>query len=507
MKSNLLNIVFVGLFFCIAAMAVAGDENTAARPQSQDNGFGKIAKKGGQIVTANKETAVSLLPESSSLVSSQHESLFSAPSPDAYLHLADAIEANLQTHVLARWFPDSIDREHGGYYQNFREDWSRDPKNDKAVVYQSRLTWIASATALRYPSQSAVYRAYALHGLEFLDGTLWDKEHGGLFWALSEDGKPERNGEKHVYGIAFAIYASAACYQATHDARALALAKRAYGWLESHAHDKQHGGYFEALTREGKPILAPSTTPDAIQNDFIGTHYGYKSMNTHIHLLEALTGLYAIWPDAGLHTRLQEIFLLVRDRIAVAPGCLNLFFTPDWRAIPDHDSFGHDVETAFLLVEASTALGKPEDAKTWLVARSLVDHALEYGWDKGNGGFYDAGTAFGPPSVTDKIWWTQGEGLNALTLMHTRYGHETDHYWQALNQQWAFIRDHQVDPKYGGWYATVSQNGTPIPGHIKSDQWTEAYHQGRALLQVSEELRHLAAGHNAKAGNKTAAQP
>lgn len=428
--------------------------------------------------------------------------VFAAPSPAAYRQMADAIETNLKEQVLAKWFPASLDQKGGGFYQNFREDWSRDPKNDKGLVYQSRLTWVASQAALRYPAQAETYRADALHGLDFLNGPLWDKENGGFFWSLDESGKPERDGEKHAYGIAFGIYASAACYQVTREARALDLAKRAYGWLESHAHDKQHGGYYEALTRTGKPILAvpPSNAPDAPVSDFIGTHYGYKSMNTHIHLLEALTGLYAVWPDAGLRARLQEVFSIVRDRIAVEPGCLNLFFTPDWRPIPDHDSFGHDVETAFLLVEASGALGRPDDPKTWTVARHLVDHALDYGWDRENGGFYDTGTAFGPASNTDKIWWTQGEGLNALTLMHARYGHETTRYWDALNLQWQFITRHQLDPKYGGWYSTVSKEGAATPGRVKSDQWTEAYHQGRALIQVSHELRLLASGKTEQTG-------
>ena len=419
-----------------------------------------------------------------------------APAVADYRLLADNVETNLKQHVLAKWFPASLDREHGGFYQNFREDWTRDSKNDKGLVYQSRLTWIAAQSAIRYPEQAETYRNASRHGLDFLDGTLWDKEKGGFFWALDEKGQPERNGEKHVYGIAFGIYAAAACYQATQDVRALELAKRAYGWLETHAHDKPNGGYYESLTREGKPILTPPA--NAGTNDFIGTRYGYKSMNTHIHLLEALTALYGVWPEAGVRTRLKEVFALVRDRIVVEPGCMNLFYTPSWRPIPDHDSFGHDVETAFLLVEAAQALNMPDDAKTWKSARQLVDHALEYGWDETNGGFYDSGTAFGPPVVTDKIWWVEAEGLNALLLMHEKYGRETPRYWQAFLRQWEFIRAHQTDNRYGGWYATVSRDGTPIPGHIKSDQWTEAYHQGRAMLVVSATLRHLAASEKPK---------
>lgn len=407
----------------------------------------------------------------------------------AYRRLAGETEANLQSQVLAMWFPRAVSAQ-GGFAQNFGEDWTPGKGDGQAIVYQSRLTWVAAQAAIRFPAQATRYAGDARHGLDFLADRMWDAQDGGLFWGLDDHGVPVRNGEKHAYGISFAIYAACAAYKATHDARALDLAQRAYRWLDAHAHDGKNGGYYEALTRAGKPILTPAGT---ITSDEIGTRYGLKTMNTHIHLLESLSALYQIWPDRDLRKRLEEVFGLVRDKIAVEPiGCLNLYFTPDWRPLPDHDSFGHDVETAFLLVEASAALGRPDDARTWALARRIVDHALDFGWDADNGGFFDAGAVFGGPFTTEKIWWVQAEGLNALLLMHARYGRESPRYWEAFNQQWDFIHTKQTDAKYGGWYATVTREGASLPGHVKSDDWTEAYHQGRALLNVSETLRRLA---------------
>lgn len=417
----------------------------------------------------------------------------STPPTDAatYRQLADEAETNLQAQVLAMWFPRAVDAQ-GGFAQNFGEDWTPGASDGRAIVYQSRLTWVAAQAAMHDPAQAARYKGYARHGLEFLDAHMWDAQNGGFYWGLDDKGAPARDGKKHSYGISFAIYAACAEYKATHDARALDLAQRAFHWLEAHAHDGKHGGYYEALTRQGKPILAPVGT---VTSDEIGTHYGLKTMNTHIHLLESLSALYAVWPDPALRKRLEEVFELVRDKIAVeSVGCLNLYFTPDWRPLPDHDSFGHDVETAFLLVEASDALGRTDSARTWALARRIVDHALDFGWDADNGGFYDAGAVFGSPFTTEKIWWVQAEGLNALLMMHARYGRETARYWTAFSRQWDFIQHKQVDAKNGGWYATVTREGASIPGHAKSDGWTEAYHQGRALLNVSETLRHLAEG-------------
>ncbi len=419
--------------------------------------------------------------------------------PANYRRLADEVEANLQQHVLAMWFPRAVDRRLGGFWQNFNEDWSRGTGSGRAVVYQSRLTWLAAQAALRYPQRAAEYADYSQHGLNYLLNTLWDKQSGGLFWSVDENGQAvERNGEKHVYGIAFGIYAASANFHATRDPRALDLAKRTFVWLDAHAHDARNGGYYEALTRAGRPILAPPATPTEPQSDFIGTRYGFKSMNTHIHLLEAFTALHEIWPDAALRARLQEVFNIVRDKIVVeSVGAMHLFFTPQWQPVPDHDSFGHDVETAYLLIEAAHALGRRNDTRTWAAARRLVDHALDWGWDEENGGFYDAGGAFSSPRLTDekateKIWWVQAEGLNALLLMHGKYGRQSPRYWHAFMKQWQFIRDRQTDNRNGGWQATTTREGASIAGRAKSDAWTEGYHQGRALLNVSTTLRQLA---------------
>lgn len=409
-----------------------------------------------------------------------------------YRALAGETEANLQTQVLAQWFPRAVDPA-GGFYQNYSEDWGRGSGNPKAIVYQARLTWLAAQEAQRNPAQKAKYLGYARHGLDSLAAKMWDAKDGGFYWELGDDGTPTRSGEKHLYGTAFAIYALAGVYEATKDPRALDLAKQAYAWLNAHAYDKAHGGYYEALTREGTPILAP--TADGSTNDEIGTRYGCKTMNSHIHLMEALSALYQVWPDKGLHSRLEEMFALVRDKVAVEQvGCLNYIFLPDWTPLPDHDSFGHDIETAYLLVEASAALGRPDDARTWALARRLVDHTLDFGEDKVNGGIFDAGEVYSnTPSAPDKVWWVQAEALNSMLLMHRHFGAEDPRYWAAFNRQWDFIKKRQIDYRVGGWYPAVQENGATIPGRAKSDGWTECYHQGRALINVTADLRALAA--------------
>lgn len=412
-----------------------------------------------------------------------------APVVADYARLADELEQHFRGQVLKNWFPRCVDREHGGFYAEFREDWTRAADNPKTIVYQARQTWVCAQVARRHPELAAEFRGYAQHGLKFLESTMWDAEAGGFFWGLDEQGKvsPRFGTEKHIYGVSFGLYAAAACALAK-DARALDLTKRTFNWLEEHAHDAKNGGYFEALTRAGQPILTPTATRAV---DAIGTRYGCKSMNSHIHLLESITACYQAWPDPRVRVRLEELLGIVRDRVTVEPGCMNLYFTPDWRALPDHDSFGHDVETAFLMIEAAEALGKPDDERTWQVARSLVDHALDFGWDEKHGGFYDKGSAFAPAYGLEKVWWTQAEGLNALLLMHEHYGRETDRYWNAFLKQWDFIKKFQTDARHGEWFNTVSEDGHAKPDQNKGSIWKAAYHNGRALMFTGERLRRL----------------
>jgi mannobiose 2-epimerase len=409
--------------------------------------------------------------------------------------LKPKIDAELRSDLKAHWYPHAVDRERGGFHQNMADDWSLldDPK--ASIVYQARMTWTAAAFAAFSPADRQEYLGYARHGIAFLDGAMRDRDHGGFFWEIDRDrpiAAAERH-EKHAYGLAFVIYAAATVYEITHDEIALKTARDAFDFLDSHAHDTANGGYFEALERDGSPLArlepaAPPSTPV----DRLGIPRGYKTMNSHIHLLEALTVLARIDKREVVQNRFHELFLIVRDKIAVEPGALNLYLTVDWRAVPGHDSFGHDVEAAYLLEEAARELNLADDPKTRRVARDLVDHALDHGWDGEFGGFYDKGEAIAaPPFDLEKIWWTQYEGLNALLLMHKQYGGETDRYANAFQMQWKFIEDYMIDPKHGGAVRRTTRDGKIHAGETKADAWKANYHASRALMNVSKELESV----------------
>jgi mannobiose 2-epimerase len=308
---------------------------------------------------------------------------------------------------------------------------------------------------------------------------------------VNDDGSisPAFSDRKEMYGESFALYGAAAAYPATHDPKALALAQKAFRWMDEHAYDSRNGGYFEWLARDGKVIESHADRGKLEMGPLVAV--GYKTMNTHIHLLEAFSQLYEVWKDETVRKRLEELLMIVRDRICVEPGVMGLYFTSDWRAVPDHDSYGHDVETAYLMLEAEDVLGVKHDPRTERMARMLVDHALAYGWDEKLGGFFGEGTTFGKPEERSREWWVEMEGLNALLLMHEKYGQQTTIYFDAFQKQWEFIKKYQTDADFHGVYQQVGEDGTPV-SVTKGAIWKAAYHDGRALLNVTERLRRLA---------------
>jgi mannobiose 2-epimerase len=413
------------------------------------------------------------------------------PTRDTYLKLAAEVDGALENDVLGVWFPRAVDNEHGGFYSHFGRDWKKLPGEGKFSVFQGRMTWVASQVVLREPGRRDEFVPIVRHGVEFLNNVMWDKQDGGFFWGLDDGGRiaTQFGDNKELYGIGFCIYGAAAAYQATHDEQALELAKRGFAWMDQHARDAEHGGYFEWLTRDGTPVPMHIAN-GRVESNGIGP-IGFKSMNTHIHLLEALTQLYEVWPDRTLRARLEELLAIVRDKISGPPGVMNLYFTDAWQAIPDHDSYGHDVETAYLMLETDEVLhGKASEA-TERMAKMLVDHALAYGWDRKNGGFFHEGTTLGEPENTNKEWWVECEGLNALLLMHERYGRQNTVYFERFVEQWRFLRDHTLDGKDRGDFNLTTAEGKPLT-EDKGSIWKAAYHDSRAFWNVSERLRRLA---------------
>ena len=408
-------------------------------------------------------------------------------------NLAEEIE-NVLVAGLKLWYPASVDPR-GGFHSTFSNDWKLAPSTSKGIVHQARMTWTAAEVARRRPEWKAQLEPIAKHGIAFLRDKMWDAECGGFYWVIADDGTPPvaPSEMKHAYGISFGIYAAATVYELTKNADDLQLAKDAFFWLDRFGHDARNGGYREAFYRDGRPMLEPPHDRPNVKTGMVGEELGGKSMNTHIHLLESFTVLYKVWPDPVLRSRLEELLLIIRDKVTTRPAAMWQFFSADWTPAATLVSFGHDVETAFLMEETIEVLGRHDDVETLNVCKALVDHSLRFGWDNRNGGFYHEGATYSAPVNRRKDWWVQAEGLNTLLVMYRNYGETEMQYGQRFIAQWGFIQRSVIDAEHGGWFSAVSESGElPAgPKPPKAQLWKTAYHETRALLNVADGLKEM----------------
>ncbi|MCK4853265.1 MAG: AGE family epimerase/isomerase [Bacteroidales bacterium] len=425
--------------------------------------------------------------------------------PDQTL-LADKLEKSLFEYIIDPWYPLIIDTLNGGYISEFEHDWTMSENSQlKALVQQARHVWATSYIYEHYPERKE-FLDYAAHGFRFLRDAMWDKEFGGFHTFCSNDGTPdaENINDKRIYGQAFAIYGLSQYYRMSKDQKVLQLAKRAFLWMEEHAHDPAHGGYFEMLNRNGTPLYADDVLvngPDGFPTK------GLKDYNSSIHLMEAFSELYRVWPDSLVRARLEEMFYLIRDTFVHPHGYLQLYFYPDWKLVTaqtmnelseenyrftSHFTYGHDVETAYLLLETTHVLGWSEDEKTQKIAKRLVDHSLESGWDQMAGGFYDAGiVSEGKIMIISnhKAWWGQVEGMNALLMMHQLYHEDPNDYYGRFLKSWKYINNYLIDKEYGGWFNYGLDTYPESKKQHKSHIWKTTYHNSRGMIRCIQMLR------------------
>ncbi len=395
---------------------------------------------------------------------------------------------NLQA-LLKSWYPTVIDSVYGGYLSNLDRDFVPMDEQEKMIVSQARHLWTTSQEYLR--SGDRLYLDYASHGFDFLDEKMWDQEYGGFYQFVDQGGVPmDRESMKTAYGNAFALYGLSAYFRASEKPEALELAQQTFDWLEQNSHDSIYGGYFQHLARSGDPIIRPDSMAST-------SDLGYKDYNSSIHLLEAFAEYYRVNPDSLVKSRLKEMFHMVRDTLMSDKYYLNFFFTPDWKHVNfrdssrsvidqhyylDHVSFTHDIETAYLLQEASE-LFEYEVESTLQFTRQMVEHSLK-GWDKERGGIYDAGYYFGDNEELEivrktKSWWGQAEAFHTFVLFH-KYFPDAG-YDRYASRQWDYLNKYMIDPENSGWYTNGLDTDPESVNSRKGQVWKTTYHNYRAL--------------------------
>ena len=393
----------------------------------------------------------------------------------APLPTADEVEAAWVRHDLDWWFPRCVDPR-GGFFEHFDADGEGDPLAPKTGVFQARMTWVAATAARRRPDLRERLEPIALHGLNFLRDAMRDPD-GGVYWQLDADGRPLHGGQKHLYNVAFAIYAAAAVERTMPGRGGGDLAMDLFDWLDRAGHDPEHGGYAEHY--DVPPSDAPVMPPPV----------GYKSLNAHLHLLEALAELHRARPDPRVGARLRELIDLHLGPMYVEPGALHAQFTADWRPLPELTSYGHNVEAAYLIADAIEALGDAETPAESAKLRALLDVALTAGWLAEAGTIADTGTAFAAIDL-DAEWWAHAEAFHALLYFADRCRRAGEaeaaaRYGAAAASAWHFIDAELLDPVRGGWRRSAGAGGEAS----KSGPWKAAYHTTRSMLDAADLLR------------------
>ena len=411
--------------------------------------------------------------------------------------IADEIDSVLRQDVAYLWYPRVIDSVAGGYLSDFNYKWEADGPQNKLIVSQARHVWTCSKLEAMYPGQGFI--EYATHGVSYLKEMMWDSLHGGFHSLLSREGvvlDQQWGGHKTAYGISFGIYGLSAYAMATGDDSALELAKSTFRWLDEHAYDAEFGGYFQFITPEGVPL----------KEGYEGTPP--KDQNSSIHLLEAFTELYQVWPNDTLRSRLEEMLVTIRDVVAGEKAYMNLFFNQDWSPVVfndslpevreanyaiDHVSFGHDIEIAYLMMEAAEILGHEHDEQTLSRSKAMVDHVLDHGWDHEVGGIYDRGYYLpDKPGVTiildTKVWWSQVEALNTLLIMSQLYPDDPRDYYAKFELQWDYIKTYLLDHEHGGILVEGTDKSHESITRDKGGTWKVSYHTARSLINCYNAL-------------------
>jgi len=346
----------------------------------------------------------------------------------------------------------------------------------------------------------------------------YDPEYGGFFTYVSRDGSVDMT---QPYKVTFiqsrAAYAFSRAYQLTGNEEYLDYARYALDFMYAHCWDRQNGGWYQELNRDGslpdEPLL-PGMEWNAMKwltlftNKDIGAYVdatrneddrarmieGYRVLDSHMwdgrpgyegyferadadwsdpmnkglgpsegSLQEYLAIMPYLNQDAAeKQARLKTLADIYVNRIVGSMDSQDFgmieTFDSDWTPLnkPPQTNSGNFTKPAWFLAMAYLEL--PDEAyKTG--ALKLVGEVLYGGaYDDVNGGFYDTLSLNGQPADGRKGWWTLGQGV--FTGLIAQYISGNDEYLRMADESMDFIMDHMYDREYGEMYGSTDADGS-----------------------------------------------
>ena len=388
--------------------------------------------------------------------------------------LIEDLEQELN-RILQYWIDYTIDEENGGFIGEIDTQEHVIPNAQKGLVLNSRILWSFSSAALKYPNPD--WEMMADRAFHYVASHFVDRTYGGAYWALNADGTIA-DGKKQTYGIAFCIYGLSEYVKLTNSEEALLLAKQLYEAIEAHCIDPVYKGYFEAFAEDWE-LLSDVRLSDKDENT-------PKTTNTHLHVVEAYANLYQVWPDTKLADRIRNILLLFNDHIIDKDtGHLKLFFTNEWQSTLNEFSFGHDIETAWLLQHCASVLNDSVYRERFEQLAILMTKFTTHWLDDDGSLYYEINVDTGVVNK-EKHWWVQAEASIGLFNAWQLTGNYL--YLKLFERNWVFIETFIVDKKHGEWYWGVTVDNE-LMKQPKVGFWKCPYHNTRACLELLKRLQ------------------
>jgi len=372
--------------------------------------------------------------------------------------------------ILKYWSEHTLDNENGGFTGQIDFNDNLIPTTEKGSVLNARILWSFSASY--QVTKNEEHKKLATRAFEFLSKYFYDPEFGGLFWSINADKTP-KDTKNQIYALAFAIYGLSEYYVISKDEKALEIAINLYLQIERHSYDSINGGYLEAFTREWKPIAdLRLSEKDANEK---------KTMNTHLHIVEAYANLFKVWKDKKLQNTIIELLQTIEKHfINSETGHLRLFFNEEWIEKPDVISYGHDIEAAWLLLQCAEISGDENLITNYKKHAIKMAEVTKEGLDDDGGLWYELDPK-NNELIAEKHWWVQAEALigfyNAYQLTRNEI------YLDIVLKNWDFIKNNILDTKNGEWFWGVYRDYSLIKKD-KAGFWKCPYHNSRACMEL-----------------------
>lgn len=376
--------------------------------------------------------------------------------------------------ILDYWAKKSLDFVNGGFIGKLDHSGEINYSFEKGGVLNARILWTFSSAFLA--TRNSIYKEIAKRAFEYIKKHLIDYANGGTYWSVDALGN-KMDGRKQIYGLAFAIYGFSEYYKTSKNPEALEIAKKLYLEIEKHSFDHKSNGYFEAFAEDWSALSDVRLS----NKDLNAT----KTMNTHLHILEAYTNLYTIFPDKQLSNKIENLLEVFDEKIIdTTLGQLNLFFDNDWNSLSKRYSFGHDIEATWLLLDAALAIQKNEIIEKW---KNKAIHISEIILKNINpdGSLYHEIDLETMHIDKHREWWVSAEAM--VGFVNTYQLSSDKKYLNAVFGLWEFIKKHIKDTGNGEWHWGVLDDYSKMK-EDKIGFWKCPYHNYRACQEILERL-------------------